>query len=97
MLFFCFLRLDHSDGEAAAVGGDGLDEGEAAVPEVNEKIREAGGVPVDTLVAGIEEGRRSFKIVRAKPDGKSYARDIANKYGLSLPDIEKRLAERKQN
>jgi len=69
----------------------------AAVPEVNEKIREAGGVPVDTLVAGIEEGRRSFKIVRAKPDGKSYARDIANKYGLSLSDIEKRLAERKNN
>ena len=69
----------------------------AAVPEVNRKICEAGGVPVDTLVAGIEEGRRSFKIVRAKPDGKSYARDIANKYGLSLSDIEKRLAERKNN
>ncbi|MBO4283568.1 MAG: hypothetical protein J5958_02990, partial [Clostridia bacterium] len=64
---------------------------------VNEKIRAAGGVPVDTLVAGIEEGRRSFKIVRAKPDGKSYARDIANKYGLSLSEIEKRLAERKGN
>ena len=69
----------------------------AAVPEVNEKIRAAGGVPVDTLVAGIEEGRRSFKIVRAKPDGKSYARDIANKYGLSLSEIEKRLSERKNN
>lgn len=67
----------------------------AAVPEVNEKIRAAGGVPVDTLVAGIEEGRRSFRIARAKPDGKSYARDIANKYGLSLPEIEKRLSERK--
>ena len=66
----------------------------AAVPEVNQKIKEAGGVPVDTLVAGIEEGRRSFKIVRAKPDGKSYARDIADKYGLSLSDIERRLSER---
>ena len=41
----------------------------------------------DTLVAGIEEGRRSFKILRAKPDGKSYARDIANKYGLSFEDL----------
>ena len=43
-----------------------------------------GGVKIDTLVAGIEEGRRLFKIYRAKPDGKSYARDIADKYGLSF-------------
>ena len=41
----------------------------------------------DTLVAGIEEGERSFKIYRAKPDGKSYARDIADKYGLSFESI----------
>ena len=43
----------------------------------------------DTLVAGIEEGERSFKIYRAKPDGKSYARDIADKYGLSFESIVK--------
>ena len=42
---------------------------------------------MDTLVAGIEEGRRSFRIVRQKPDGKSYARDIANKYGLSFEEL----------
>ena len=46
---------------------------------------------IDTLVAGIEEGKRSFKIVRAKPDGKSYARDIAEKYGLSYESIVKKI------
>lgn len=59
----------------------------ARVPEINKKSSELGGITIDTLVAGIEEGKRSFKIVRAKPDGKSYARDIADKYGLSFENI----------
>lgn len=66
----------------------------AAVPEINRRAAAEGGVPIDTLVAGIEEGKRSFLIVRAKPDGKSYARDIADKYGLSLENIRKRLEGR---
>lgn len=57
------------------------------VAQINEKSASLGGVHLDTLVAGIEEGRRSFKIVRAKPDGKSYARDIADKYGLSFDEL----------
>ena len=59
----------------------------AGVNAINEKSKEMGGISLDTLVAGIEEGKRSFKIVRAKPDGKSYARDIADKYGLSFESI----------
>ena len=59
----------------------------SAVPEINARSKEAGGVPIDTLVAGIEEGKRSFLIKRAKPDGKSYARDIADKYGLSFEKL----------
>jgi DNA mismatch repair ATPase MutS len=59
----------------------------ASVPEINERSVSLGGIKIDTLVAGIEEGKRSFKIVRAKPDGKSYARDIANKYGLSFESL----------
>ena len=59
----------------------------ASVPEINERTKALGGVSIDTLVAGIEEGRRSFKIYRARPDGKSYARDIAEKYGLSFNTI----------
>ena len=63
----------------------------ASIPEINERSRKLGGVMTDTLVAGMEEGERSFKIYRAKPDGKSYARDIANKYGLSFENLIKRV------
>ncbi|MBR5817107.1 MAG: DNA mismatch repair protein, partial [Clostridia bacterium] len=62
----------------------------ANIAEINTRSLERGGVAVDTLVAGIEEGKRSFKIYRAKPDGKSYARDIADKYGLSFDELMKR-------
>lgn len=55
-----------------------------ALPEINERASALGGVRIDTLVAGIEDGARSFKIHRMKPDGKSYAKDIAEKYGLSF-------------
>ena len=61
------------------------------IPEINARSRELGGVMTDTLVAGMEEGERSFKIYRAKPDGKSYARDIADKYGLSFENLIKRV------
>ena len=66
----------------------------ASVPEINERSAACGGVSIDTLVAGLEEGRRSFKIYRAKPDGKSYARDIADKYGLSFDSLMARARER---
>ncbi len=59
----------------------------SAVPEINARSRERGGVSIDTLVAGMDEGERSFKIHRMKPDGKSYARDIADKYGLSFENL----------
>lgn len=64
------------------------------VDEINERARRTGGAPIDTLVAGIDDGKRSFKIVRAKPDGKSYALDIANKYGLSYDSIKKRSTKK---
>ncbi len=59
----------------------------AQIDTINARTAPDGGSVIDTLVAGIEEGKRSFKIVRAKPDGKSYARDIADKYGLSYENI----------
>ena len=45
---------------------------------------------IDNLVAQMEnvsEGTRSYRVVRATPDGLSYARDIARKYGLSCEEI----------
>ena len=68
----------------------------ARVPEINERSRASGGISIDTLVAGMEEGERSFKIHRAKPDGKSYARDIADKYGLSFENLISRMKEKEK-
>ena len=65
----------------------------ASVGEINLRSAERSGIRIDTLVAGIEEGKRSFKIYRAKPDGKSYARDIADKYGLSFDTLMERVRE----
>ena len=59
----------------------------AELNNINDQAKASGGAPIDTLVAGIEQGQRSFKIFRAKPDGKSYARDIAKKYGLTYENI----------
>lgn len=60
----------------------------AEIDNINARTAPEGGAPIDTLVAGIEkEGKRSFRILRAKPDGKSYARDIASKYGLTYDNI----------
>ena len=59
----------------------------AEIDNINARAAKDGGKPIDTLVAGMEQGRRSFKIIRQKPDGKSYARDIANRYGLSYETI----------
>lgn len=42
---------------------------------------------VDNLVMGIDGSERTFKVERKEPDGKSYARDIADKYGLSVQKI----------
>ncbi len=64
----------------------------AEIEELNRKSLASGGAAIDTLVAGMEtEGKRSFRIIRAKPDGKSYARDIAESYGLTYESILKRL------
>ena len=68
-----------------------LHELSAMIDDINEKCTRDGGSKIDTLVAGMNNGQRSFKIVRAKPDGKSYARDIANKYGISLEHILKKI------
>ena len=63
----------------------------AMLDEINERCTKGGGARIDTLVAGMESGQRSFKIMRKKPDGRSYARDIADKYGISFEHIIKKI------
>ncbi len=66
------------------------------IDEINAQIIKFGGGKIDTLVAGIEtHGVRSFKIQRTKPRGKSYAKDIAEKYGLTYDSILEKFSKRK--
>lgn len=67
----------------------------ARLDEINQMCAEDGGSPVDSLVARISEGKRSFRIERVRPDGKSYASDIADKYGLSYQKITENISQRK--
>ncbi len=69
----------------------------ARIDEINGRAKEINGAPCDSLVARIEEGKRSFKIERIKPDGKSYAGDIAEKYGLSYDRIMQRIESSAKN
>ncbi len=51
-----------------------------AVDELNLETSEAGAA---SLIVRSEEGTRSFKLELAPPEGKSHARDIAEKYGVT--------------
>ena len=42
---------------------------------------------VSSLVAEAKEGKRSYRVRVGKPDGLSYARDIAMKYGVTYEQL----------
>lgn len=69
----------------------------ASAEEIDARSRASGGVGVDTLVAAMAEGQRSFRILRKKPDGRSYAKDIADKYGLSFEELLAKKSAKKEN
>ncbi len=50
---------------------------------------------VESLVTGVENGARSFKVFIAPPQGVSYARDIAVKYGVTFEQIKKSIDDNK--
>ena len=51
--------------------------------EAEELARESSDAGAASLVMMTEEGKRSFRVALAKPEGSSYARDIAEKYGVT--------------
>ena len=51
--------------------------------DAEELTREGMGAGVASLVMKTEEGKRSFKVIVSKPEGSSYAKDIAEKYGVT--------------
>ena len=69
----------------------------ASVAEINAECTSLGGVRIDNMVAEVIDGERSFRVVRKMPDGKSYARDIAEKYGLSGEKIMTKLEKNKNS
>lgn len=46
-----------------------------------------GDLKVASLITGIHEGKRSYKVFLAPPEGVSYAKDIAEKYGVTLAQL----------
>lgn len=46
---------------------------------------------VISLVTGVDLGERSFKVFVSEPQGSSYARDIAQKYGVTFDQIKKNI------
>ena len=68
----------------------------ASVDRINGKCIPNGGVKIDNMVAEVKEGDRTFRIIRKAPDGKSYAADIAEKYGLSPENIKNMINDNKK-
>ena len=52
---------------------------------------------VESLVTGVYEGHRSFKVSIIPPQGTSYAKDIAEKYGVTYENIKQHIDSRAKN
>ena len=52
------------------------------ISDINESVQ--GDSVVESMVTGVENGHRSFKVFIAPPQGVSYAKDIAIKYGVTF-------------
>lgn len=60
-----------------------------SIDEINSSV--TGSSVVESMVTGVENGHRSFKIFIAPPQGVSYAKDIAEKYGVTFDHIKKQI------
>lgn len=59
-----------------------------ALTEVVKELNESGEHVFDFLVAGVDrDEKRTYKIERRQPDGRSYANFIARRYGVSYEDL----------
>ena len=50
---------------------------------------------VESLVTGVHDGHRSFKVAITPPQGTSYAKDIALRYGVTFDTIKQSIDSRK--
>ncbi len=66
-----------------------------SLDELNNGVE--GGSRVESLVTGVHQGERSFKVTVSPPQGVSYAKDIAKKYGVTFDQIKTHLEQREDN
>lgn len=66
-----------------------------SVNELNKSVEGSSGI--ESLITGVHDGERSFKVSIAPPQGVSYAADIAEKYGVTFEQIKNGIDERKEN
>ena len=52
---------------------------------------------IESMVTGVENGNRSFKVFIAPPQGVSYARYIAEKYGVTFEKIKLEIDNKPKN
>lgn len=57
--------------------------------EVNNSVD--GDSRIESMVTGVDHGNRSFKIYISSPEGVSYAKDIAEKYGVTFEQIKREI------
>ena len=53
-----------------------------------------GASKIESMVTGVENGERSFKVYINPPQGLSYAKDIAEKYGVTFDKIKRTIDNR---
>lgn len=79
--------------EARALFNTHMHELASYAETINSEV--SGNSEVVSLVTGLVEGKRSYKIQPGSPLGKSYARDIAEKYDMSFEQIISKINMRK--
>ncbi len=57
----------------------------ANVDKMNQAVK--GSSKIESMVTGVEKGQRSFKVSVNPPQGLSYAKDIAQQYGVTFEKI----------
>ncbi len=67
----------------------------SSIVTINSEIE--GDSVVESMVTGVENGRRSFKTFIAPPQGMSYAKDIAIKYGVTFDCIKREIDRKRKN
>ena len=65
----------------------------ASLDEMNASLRTEDQAV--SLITGVEEGRRSYKVSIAPPQGLSFAQDIAEKYGVTFAQLQKLIEQKK--